>query len=111
MILKDVHYVIEAHFTMTDRAAPGDNPGQFLSIIKRRLSNGQCYHQPCFGCREFPAHFQEWQGGEIPTISMTQDLGLMLYDMNYSNPENIKPMFFNAKLNKGVLDIPNVKEI
>ena len=36
MMLKDVHYVIEAHFDMTDRAAPSDNPGKFQGIIKRR---------------------------------------------------------------------------
>ncbi len=53
MVLQDVHYVIECHFTMTDKAAPGDNPGKFQDILRRRLSKGQCYHQPCFGCREF----------------------------------------------------------
>lgn len=111
MILKNVHYVIEAHFTITDRAAPEDNPGKFLSIIKRRLNHGQCYSQPYFGCREFSAHFQEWSDGEIPTIPMTQDLGFMLYDMNYSNPENIKPQFFRAKVINGVLDTSNVREV
>ena len=36
MVLRDVHYVIDAHFDMTDAAAPGDNPGKFQDIIKRR---------------------------------------------------------------------------
>ncbi len=103
LILRDVHYVIEAHFTITEEAALGDNPGKFLSIIKRRLNNGQCYHQPYFGCREFPAHFREWPGGEIPALPVTQDLGFMLYDMDYNNPENIKPRFFRAKLIDGVM--------
>ena len=49
MVLQDVHYVIECHFTMTDKAAPGDNPGKFQDILRRRLNKGQCYHQPCFG--------------------------------------------------------------
>lgn len=35
MVLRDVHYVIDAHFDMTDAAAPGDNPGKFQDIIKR----------------------------------------------------------------------------
>ena len=43
MVLRDVHYVIDAHFDMTDAAAPGDNPGKFQDIIKRRLEKGQCY--------------------------------------------------------------------
>ena len=57
-VLRDVHYVIEAHFTMTERASAGDNPGKFQDIVKRRLSAGQCYHQPYFGCREFPVRFR-----------------------------------------------------
>ena len=44
MVLKNVHYVIEAHFTMTERARDGDNTGKFQDIIKRRLNSGQCYH-------------------------------------------------------------------
>ena len=52
MVLKDVRYVIEAHFTLTDKANETDNAGKFQDIIKRRLVRGQCYHQPYFGCRE-----------------------------------------------------------
>lgn len=29
MVLQDVHYVIECHFDLTDKAAPSDNPGKF----------------------------------------------------------------------------------
>lgn len=105
LILKDVHYVIEAQFTMTDRAAPGDNPGKFQDITRRRLARGQCYSQPYFGCREFPANFREWSGGEIPTVDLTQDLGFMLYDMDYSDPADIRPQFFRARLQNGVLDV------
>lgn len=107
MVLQDVHYVIEAEFTMTDRAAPGDNPGKFQDIVTRRMAKGQCYHTPYFGCREFPAAFRAWQGGAIPTISTSCDLGFMLYDLNYSDPENITPTYFRAKLEHGVLDTQN----
>lgn len=110
LVLQDVHYVIECHFTMTDKAAPGDNPGKFQDILRRRLNKGQCYHQPCFGCREFPANFREWPAGEpIPALPVTQDLGFMLYDLDYADPENIKPQFFRAKLVDGVLDCRNVE--
>lgn len=44
MVLKDVRYVIEAHFKITEKAAPGDNRGKFQDIIKRRLAKGQFYH-------------------------------------------------------------------
>lgn len=110
LVLQDVHYVIECHFTMTDKAAPGDNPGKFQDILRRRLNKGQCYHQPCFGCREFSANFREWPAGEpIPALPVTQDLGFMLYDLDYTDPENIQPQFFRAKLVGGVLDCRDVE--
>lgn len=104
LVLKDVHYVIEAHFSMTDRAAPEDNPGKFQDIITRRMEKGQCFHTPYFGCREFPARFRRWSGGPIPTIPETRDLGLMLYDFDYTEPRNITPTYFRAKLENGVLN-------
>ena len=42
-MLRDVHYVIEAHFEMTENANESDNPGKFQDIIKRRLHRGQAY--------------------------------------------------------------------
>ena len=108
LVLRDVHYVIEAHFDLVpEKMAPGDNHGKFCDIMKRRLEKGQCYHQPCFGTREFPAHFQPWNGGTIQTAYPQEDreLGFMLYDMDYSDPENITPIFFRAKLEKGVLSL------
>lgn len=107
-VLRNVHYVIEAHFELTDRAAPGDNEGKFCDIMRRRLEKGQCFHQPCFGCREFPAHFKKWEGGEIVTAypDEERELGLMLYDIDYADPENLTPMFFRARLEKGVLNVP-----
>ncbi|MCI6012585.1 MAG: type I-C CRISPR-associated protein Cas5c [Firmicutes bacterium] len=105
MVLTDVHYVIDAHFTMTDKANDSDNPGKFIDIARRRLERGQCYHQPCFGCREFPARFRPWAGGAVPAIDETRSLGLMLYDMDYSDPRNIQPTFFRAELVNGVLEV------
>lgn len=111
MVLQGVHYVIECHFDMTDRAAPGDNPGKFQDILRRRLTKGQCYHTPYFGCREFPASFREWRGGKIPAIDLTQDLGWMLYDLDYTDPQNIQPQFFRARVEHGVLDCRNVEVV
>ena len=108
LLLRDVRYVIDAHFNITDKAAPGDNPGKFQDILKRRISRGQFYHQPCFGCREFPAQFK--QCTERPPcpeeLRGERDLGYMLWDMDYSDPENIAPLFFRARLVDGVLTVP-----
>ena len=111
IILRDVHYVIEAHFDMTDKASPTDNPGKFQDIIKRRLKRGQCFAQPYLGCRECTAHFGLWKGGEITTIPETRDLGLMLYDMDYTDPTNITPMFFRAQMVNGIVDVANCEVV
>lgn len=103
--LADVRYVIDAHFTLTEKANATDNEGKFIDITRRRLEKGQCYHQPCFGCREFPANFRPWRGGAVPTIGETRSLGLMLYDMDYSDPRSISPEFFFAELENGVLEV------
>ena len=107
LLLQDVHYVIEAHFEMTDKAAPSDNPGKFQDIVTRRMERGQCFHTPYFGCREFPVSFRRWPGGPIPSIDETRDLGLMLYDFDYSDPAAITPTYFRARLEHGVLNTQN----
>lgn len=108
MVLRDVHYVIDAHFEMTPAAAPGDNDGKFQDIIKRRLERGQCYSMPYFGTREFPAHFRRCT--ELPpcpdVLKGTKDLGWMLWDMDFSDPKNITPKFFRAQLVDGVMTVP-----
>lgn len=111
LVLQDVHYVIECHFDLTERAAPGDNAGKFQDILRRRLTRGQCYHTPYFGCREFPAGFREWLGGTVPTVPLTQDLGWMLYDLDYKDPQNIQPQFFRARLVNGVLGCRNAEVV
>lgn len=109
MLLRDVRYVIDAHFDLTDRAAPSDNAGKFQDMIKRRTQRGQFYSQPYLGCREFPAQFKACEA--LPPcpeeLKGERDLGYMLWGLDYSNPENITPLFFQAKLRDGVLEVPS----
>ena len=114
ILLRDVEYVIEAHFQMTDQANETDNPGKFKDIIMRRLRRGECFHMPYFGCREFPAHFSLCEEDEIRTAYdgvEEKDLGFMLYDMDFSDPENIQPMFFRAVMRRGVVDLQNCEVV
>lgn len=110
MVLRDVRYVIEAHFELTERANPTDNAGKFQDIMRRRLEKGQFYHQPCFGVREFAAHFCPCE--EIPPcppeLLGERELGWMLLDMDYRDRENITPKFFRATLRDGVLEVPRM---
>lgn len=107
ILLRDVDYVIEAHFDMTEHASDEDNPGKFKDIIMRRLRRGECYHTPYFGCREFPAKFELCEDDTVVTEyqGVEKDLGYMLYDFDYTNPEDIQPMYFRAVLKDGVLDV------
>lgn len=110
MVLKDVEYVIEAHFDMTEKASPSDNTGKFSGMFKRRARKGQCFHHPYLGCREFPCQFQLVDDDEIIKScyeGQERDLGLMLYDLDYGNPEDITPLFFRANLKNGILELRN----
>lgn len=113
LLLTDVHYVITAHFEMTPQAAAGDNPGKFSEMFRRRLAKGQNYHQPYLGCREFPAQLRPCEDDAPLTVPEElrgeRDLGLMLYDMDYSDRARIRPQFFRAVLRDGVLDLRGVE--
>lgn len=103
MVLKDIHYVIEIQVE-TDE----ENLIKTYNILERRLVNGQCYHTPYFGTREFPAHFKLCEDiGKIKTAypNEVRDLGFMLYDMDYSDKKNIRPMFFRAKMENGIINV------
>lgn len=112
LLLRDVSYVIEAHFEMTEKAVESDNPGKFKDIIMRRLKRGECYYTPYFGCREFPANFCLCEDEKIETAySGEKDLGFMLYDMDFSDLDNIQPMFFRALMKDGVINLRDCEVI
>lgn len=109
-ILMDVAYVIEAHFTLTERAAPDDTPAKHASMFQRRASNGQCFHRPCLGTREFPAEFALLApGAPLPAYSpplteRDQDFGWMLHDIDFTN--GAVSRFFRAKMVDGRVAVP-----
>jgi CRISPR-associated protein Cas5d len=105
-VLANVAYVIAARFEPTDRAGPDDNDGRHLDTFNRRARNGQCFHQPCLGTREFPARFSLIESA-APTpaaIAETRDLGFMLYDIDHAGDRS--SMFFRAGLENGVVRVP-----
>lgn len=100
MVLKDVAYVVEAHFELT--GFDSSDPGKHLAVFERRVKKGQCFHRPYLGCREFPAHF-EWCE-HIPDSRLTgdQELGFMLHHIDYA--DEMTAHFFRATMHDGVLD-------
>ncbi len=108
--LRDVDYLISAHIEMTDRAGPEDNQDKFESMFHRRVDNGQHFHQPYFGCREFAADVSF----EAKTFcrldpEVSRPLGLMLFDIDYGEPR--VPLFFEAKLEGGVVKVPSKSQV
>ncbi|WP_240910350.1 type I-C CRISPR-associated protein Cas5c [Pontivivens nitratireducens] len=106
LALRDVAYGIEAHFEMTDRAGPGDNPGKHREMFMRRAAKGQCFHRPCLGVREFAADFElvdEFPQTALSPDARNRDLGWMLYDIDYQNDR--RSAFFHAVMEDGVIDV------
>lgn len=111
LLLKDVCYIIEAHFELTDKAGNGDTEEKHYAIALERARKGKCYHRPYFGCREFPVSF-ELVEGDIPSgfyKDKVQDLGWMLWDIDFSN--NMTPLFFWAKMENGIVNVPSEIEV
>ncbi|BAK81138.1 type I-C CRISPR-associated protein Cas5c [Candidatus Arthromitus sp. SFB-rat-Yit] len=114
MILKDVEYVIKAHFEMTKHAGESDDEKKHYNIFLRRARKGECFTQPYFGCREFSCNFELLEDGEVPAnINETKDLGWMLYDIDfvkkgdsYKGVKEYNPKFFRAEMIKGKIFIP-----
>ncbi|SUD90575.1 type I-C CRISPR-associated protein Cas5c [Psychrobacter phenylpyruvicus] len=128
LLLKDVRYRIYADFVLTDKAGPSDNRTKFAQMFERRAKKGQCFYQPYLGCREFSANFDyvpldknnqpqldcihsdhtnsQHNNKILMPITDNQDMGYMLYDLDFTNPDDPQPMFFHAKMNKGIIHIP-----
>ena len=107
-LLRDVAYVIEAHFTLTPSAMADDTEAKHLAMFNRRATKGQCFHRPYLGTREFAANFELVEGAIpkscIPPDQLSRDLGWMLHDIDYAG--GMSPRFFRAELRDGVIDVP-----
>lgn len=112
-ILRDVAYVIEAHFERTQKAAEDDTEAKHADMFRRRARSGQCFHQPCLGTREFAAHFELIDGeaprSDLPPDQRNRDLGWMLYDINFANDR--LPMFYRPVLADGVIDVAKFRPV
>lgn len=109
LALRNVDYQFEAFFTLTERAGSEDNIYKFIDMFTRRVNNGQHFHQPYFGCRECIAEIlSPIENPEEQTISISKELGLMLWDIEFGtgNDRQNTPLFFNAILENGKMDIP-----
>lgn len=126
-ILRDVSYVIDAHVEIVTATEGVNDVAKHLEIFKRRAEQGQCFHSPCMGNREFPAMFELIKDAsamplsELPQNQKNRSFGLMLHDMVYRDDKKGKVIcahtgkkqtaearFFMAELVDGVLHVPSV---
>lgn len=128
LVLRDVAYRLHARFELVDPARhrarfphlgpPGDaeendllrgpeTPAKYAAMFQRRARKGQCFNQPYLGTREFACAFRmvEDPAAEPSPIEETRDLGWMLYDLDYTDPQSPSPQFFRAQLQNGVIDL------
>lgn len=125
LFLRDVDYVIHAHFEMTARAGPDDTLMKHQEMFLRRAEKGQCFHRPYLGCREFAANFTLVGSNDSLSVPIEKvaelgfgkprDLGYMLYDVNHDNSadtgnqhfcgENCQAVFFKATLENGQMKV------
>lgn len=103
--LRDVDYVIEASFTMTERAGPGDNVQKFVEIFHRRVEKGQNFHAPYLGVRECAADVLPADDAP-PPIDDSRRLGRILWAIDYGDGGRTRAHFFDAELIRGVLHVP-----
>ena len=128
LLLRDVAYRLHARLVLQDDSKhkhryphlrdegdandSGENSyAKFAEMFKRRARKGQCFHQPYLGNREFPASWRlvESLSGEPEAIQQAknQPLGWMLYDLDYSDPRNPRPVFYNPILTvDGSITVP-----
>ncbi len=134
-LLRDVAYVIEAHFQILDyrfekngsELSEHDCSGKHLDMFNRRARSGQCFHQPSLGTREFPARFKLIEpnstvpDSELPEDQQNRSLGWMLHDIAYlpatkkdkdafltsrGKLVRTESRFFDAKIKDGIVNVP-----
>ena len=132
LMLRDVRYRLWAkliYIPVSDRPKAAfvkhepdknENPRKYYEMFERRVAQGQCFTQPYLGTRECAASFR-WVQPETETLSPAlsaeqggnRDLGIMLYDMDFSQPKNIQALFYRAEMKEGVVSVPplNSEEI
>ncbi len=82
-----------------------EKPEKYAAMFARRAAKGQCFHHPYLGCREFAADVRlvDPQNEPAQPIPENRDLGWMLYDLDYTDPNELKPQFFRAEIKDGVV--------
>lgn len=96
-----------------------ETEAKYAAMFERRAKKGQCFNQPYLGCREFSCTFKLIKPVENNTatpegLQGEKDLGWMFYDYDYSDPKNVRPLFYKPIMKDGTILVPsrhNQKEV
>ena len=106
LALRAVHYRVSARMELHPHAT--DDITKYRDQFRRRVQSGRCFATPYLGCREFSAAFGPVS--DRPPIDLTDELGTMLHDIDYDpTGGRFTPRFFQARLDRGVLHVPEWK--
>ncbi|MBR6045445.1 MAG: type I-C CRISPR-associated protein Cas5 [Ruminococcus sp.] len=131
MVLRDVKYGIAFHFEMTGNKSDHDDESEekHYNIMLRRLKNGQCFRQPCMGCREFSVRSIELvEKFDLESVDESlkgdTDLGYMLYGLcfedggkpvngDWNDPrfsDKADAVYYRPHMIDGVIDVNKYRE-
>jgi CRISPR-associated protein Cas5d len=131
MLLKDVKYGIQFHIELTGLKSEHEDECEekHYNIMLRRLEKGQCFRQPCLGCREFSVSrltlVDDFDLSEISSeLSGDIDLGYMLYGLKFKdggkpvnndweNPkfsDEANAVYYRPHMINGVIDVEKYRE-
>ncbi|MDF1568684.1 MAG: type I-C CRISPR-associated protein Cas5c [Spirochaetaceae bacterium] len=117
LLLRDVRYRLHAELRFSSdkgESRRDENPAKYNAMFERRAKKGQCFNQPYLGCREFSCRFvlvEAIDDDHPRPISEDKDLGFMLYDMQFPEPDDedqeILPAFYRPLMKQGVIEVPD----
>ena len=111
-VLRDVHYVIDAHFNILEDVAIDmgltlkQACDKAYAMSTRRIANGQAYRTPYLGNNENEAFFAPFEGVPQcdPSWAGTKEICGMPYGFRETDTGR-KGIFFKAEVVNGVLDL------
>ncbi len=109
-VLLNPKYVIHANQIMLTNKSV-ENHIKMKEMFNRRVEKGQCFRQPFFGIKEYVCNFEPYNPSEHKPIQKDLNIGTMFH--YYLYPEtgfNKEPRFFDAVMNAGVVEIPELEE-
>lgn len=104
VILRDVGYLIDAHFELTAKAGPLDEPERHRGMFRRQIRSGPSVF---LGREAHPGEIrllEDVAPDRGTPINETRDLGWMVYEADYQDRGRLR--FFRAQMMQGVVAVP-----